>query len=220
LKKRGYRVLIHEGSLQERTEGNARNVETNEIAGRIGRVALAASNVVLALAVDEVGDADEDIDIELGALVKETKTLGTVLSSEKIGKSTGKRTGGNLNLITSEGGVVAASDLVVVTAGSLGFLNGYVVADGPEGLLAGILGGALGRRRSNVGKSDCGSSDGKKSDSELHFEGWLVGNERMFVRRLLVKSNECLSGRLLGFRSEGLRECDCVLMKKMNESRR
>jgi acetylglutamate kinase len=47
-------------SLQKGANGNARNVESDEIAGRIGAVALAASNVLLALAVDKVRDTDDD----------------------------------------------------------------------------------------------------------------------------------------------------------------
>lgn len=159
--------------LQERAESNARNVETNKVARGVGRVALAASNVGLALAVDEVGDTNENINVKLGALVEETKTLGTVLAPEKVGEGTGERAGCNSDLITGEGGVVAASDLVVVTTGSLGLLDGNVVANRPESLLGAHL-VTLGRSRSNVGESNCGSSESKKSGGELHFEGgWL-----------------------------------------------
>ncbi|KAF3406807.1 hypothetical protein DPV78_001147 [Talaromyces pinophilus] len=109
------------------------------------------------------------IDIELGALVEKTETLGTVLASEKVREGTSKRAGHNLNLVAGEGGVVAASDLVVGTTGSLGFLDGNVVANRPESLLSANL-GTLARSRANVGESDCGSSESKKSGGELHFD--------------------------------------------------
>jgi hypothetical protein len=47
-------------SLQKGAKGNARNVDADEVVGGVGAVALAASNVLLALGVDEVGDTDED----------------------------------------------------------------------------------------------------------------------------------------------------------------
>lgn len=109
------------------------------------------------------------IDVELGALVEKTETLGTVLASEKVLEGTSERAGLNLNLVAGEGGVVAASNLVVVTTGSLGFLDGHVVANRPESLLSANL-GALGRSRANVGESGCGSSESKKSGGELHFD--------------------------------------------------
>lgn len=136
------------------------------------------------------------IDVELGALVEETETLGTVLTSEKVLKGTSKRAGLNLNLVAGEGGVIAASNLVVVTTGSLGLLDGNVVANRPESLLLANL-VTLGSR-ANVGKSDCGSSESKKSGGELHFDfGCLFENERMFFQKV-SKSKECLPERLLG----------------------
>lgn len=136
------------------------------------------------------------IDVELGALVEKTETLGTVLASEKVLEGTSERAGLNLDLVAGEGGVVAASNLVVVTTGSLGFLDGNVVANRPESLLSANL-GTLARSRANVGESDCGSSESKKSGGELHFDFCWFENERMFFRKV-GKSKECLSGRLLG----------------------
>ena len=107
------------------------------------------------------------IKVELGALVEETETLGTVLASEKVAKGTSERARDNLDLVAGEGGIVAASNL-----------------------------GTLARSRANVGESDCGSSESKKSGGELHFEFGCL--KRTNVLRKVGKSKECLSGRLLG----------------------
>lgn len=141
-------------------------------------------------------DERHTIEIELGALVEKTETLGTVLASEKVLEGTSKRAGLDLNLVAGEGGVIAASNLVVVTTGSLGFLDANVVTNRPERFLPANL-RTLARSRANVGEGDCGSSECKKSGGELHFDFGCLENERMFFRNV-GKSNPCLSGRLLG----------------------
>lgn len=109
------------------------------------------------------------VTINLGTFAEEAESRGAVLASKKVRKGTSERARGNLDLITSHGGVVAASDLVIVTAGGLGLLDGHSVADGPKALLAANL-VVLGGNRANVGQSNCGGSESKKSGGELHFD--------------------------------------------------
>lgn len=149
------------------------------------------------------------IDGELGALVEKTETLGTVLASEKVLEGTSKRAGLNLNLVAGEGGVVAASNLVVVTTGSLGLLDGHVVANRPERLLSANLGTLARRSRANVGESDCGSSESKKSGGELHFDCCL---KRTNVLQKVGKSKRVFVWKTARQRSEYLREC--VMMRR------
>lgn len=121
------------------------------------------------------------IDVELGALVEQTETLGTVLTSEEVLEGTSERTRSNLDLVTSHGGVVAASDLVVVTAGGLGLLNGDVVVDGPERLLLALANLSTLGAGANVGQSNCRGSESKDNRSVLHFDGfWFFSEERVF----------------------------------------
>jgi hypothetical protein len=75
------------------------------------------------------------VDIELGALVKQTQTLSAVLATEKIAQGTGQGTRGDLGGITREADIVAASNLVLIIPGSLGLIDGDVRADSPELLL-------------------------------------------------------------------------------------
>jgi hypothetical protein len=112
------------------------------------------------------------IDIELGALVKKTEALGTVLASEEVLEGTRERTSLDLDLVAGNGGVVAARDLVVVTAGGLGLLD-RDVAGRPERLLS--LGDftTLGAG-ANVGQSNCRGGESKDNRSILHFDGFWV----------------------------------------------
>lgn len=144
------------------------------------------------------------VDVETRALVEQTKTLGTVLSSEKIREGTGKRARHNLDLVTSQGGVVAAGELCVVTASSFGFLDCDVVVDGPERILLGAVASfsSLGAG-ANVGQSNCRGSESKDNRGVLHFDCWafffFFCQERVFETGI----KRCEE------RSEGLRESDC-----------
>ena len=76
-----------------------------------GRRVLAASNVLLALLVDEIleGNAnDGDLEVELGALVEETKTVGTGASTDQVAESTAQHTGVDIGGVTGVGRLVAA----------------------------------------------------------------------------------------------------------------
>lgn len=116
------------------------------------------------------------VDVELGALVEESKTLGTVLAAQKVGESTSQRTAGDVGGVTAGvGDVVAAGHLGLVTASSLSFLDSHVLLERPERLLSAGLRDLLAvgftlTAGAHVGQSNHRGSESEDGSGELHFE--------------------------------------------------
>jgi hypothetical protein len=137
--------------------------------------------------------------IELGALVEETKTLSTGASTDQVAESTSKDTIGNLGGVTSVGGLVTARKLSLVTALVGGLLDGHVVGDGELDvrvtLVANTVASELGIGGRREGRNGGGESNNGSSDGELHCGcGW---NERWVClgRELREEENERLDCR-------------------------
>ena len=103
------------------------------------------------------------LDIELGALVEDTSTLGTGASTDQVGEGTAEEAGVDIGGVTGVGGDVAARELSLVTTLGLGLLDSQVTRDGEA-------------RLATLGLSGSGSGEGSKADEdsgdgELHCEG-------------------------------------------------
>lgn len=98
--------------------------------------------------------------VELGALVEDTKALGTRAGTDEVGESARKNAGVDIGGVTSVGGRVAARELSLVTTLGLGLLDGQAVRDGEarSSLLSG----------DGSGKASKGEDSG--GESELHLE--------------------------------------------------
>ena len=146
-----------------------------------GRRVLAAGNVLLALLVDQVLDGDTndgDLEVQLGALVEETKTVGTGTSTDEVAEGTAEDARVDIGGVTSVGGLVAAGELSLVTALGLGLLDSHVVrhreADLGVALVANTVTSAHAAGRGSHGRqSNNGGSEAEKSgqSSELHYDG-------------------------------------------------
>lgn len=144
--------------------------------GAGGRV-LAASNVLLALLVDQIldGDTNEDGDLEvqLGALVEETKTVGTGASTDEVGEGTTEHARVDIGGVTGVGGLVAARELSLVTTLGLGLLDSQVVRDREldigVALVVDTVGVANTTSGGGRGESESSASEGEDSGNrELH----------------------------------------------------
>jgi len=148
--------------LQDGAKSNARKGNAHKAVAGIGRRVLATGDVLLALLVDEIADTDEHIDVELRALVKETKTCGTRPVANQVTESTREDTAGDRVGVTSIGRPVAARELSPVTTLGLSLLDGHVVRNGeadarPGDLFAISLTLAT---RGHIGESNYGGCEG------------------------------------------------------------
>lgn len=139
---------------------NSKENGTGSTYGVGGRV-LAASNVLLALLVEEVANRDEvdNGDVELGALVEETKTLGAGTAANEVTQGATEDAAVGLGGVASVGGLVAAGQLGLVTALGGGLVDGHVVGDGEVLVRA-------------AGHGSDGGSEGEDNGGqrELHFD--------------------------------------------------
>jgi hypothetical protein len=136
----------------------------------VGRRVGAAGNVLLATLVDQVldGDSDDDgdLDIQLGALVEDTETIGAGATSDQVSEEATTETGVDVGGVTGVDGLVAARELSLVTTLGLGLLDGHALGDGEANttVLLGLEGlGGHGSGHGGEGKSNGGQR-------ELHFE--------------------------------------------------
>lgn len=127
----------------------------------VGGGVLAASNVLLALLVEEVANRDQvdDGEVELRALVEEAQTLRAGAAANEAAEGTAEDTAVGVGGVASVGGLVAAGQLGLVTALGGGLLNGHVVGDGEVLVRA----GGHGSDRGSEGEDNGGQR-------ELHFD--------------------------------------------------
>jgi hypothetical protein len=154
--------------------------------GAGGRV-LAAGNVLLALLVDQIldgdGNKDGDLEVQLGALVEETETVGAGSSTDQVAESASKDARVDVGGVTGVGGLVAARKLSLVTALGLGLLDSHVIGDREADVGVALVADAVGvtntaSRGAGGRKGISGGSEGQNSgESELHYVGG-VGFER------------------------------------------
>lgn len=146
--------------LDDRVESNAGwrgNVDEAASSNRL--VVLAASNVLLALLVEEVVDTDQGGDGDLLAAREDTNTLGAADGvAEKAVQEAVVEGGGVANL----GDMVAARQSGVFTALVLGLLQRVLVGAG-EGRVDDPC----------VGEGQSGGSEERDNSEELHFENGL-----------------------------------------------
>jgi hypothetical protein len=159
-----------------------------------GRRVLAAGNVLLALLVDEVldrnVDEDGDLDVELGALVEETKAGSTGARADQVAEGTAEHAGVDVGGVTGVDGLVAARELGLVTALGLSLLDGHVVGDSEANVgvtlvadtvaVASATGVGATRGKSVSGGSEAEDNSGER---ELHCDGGF-GIEREKTRRV------------------------------------
>ena len=116
------------------------------------------------------------LNVNLSALVKETKTVGSRATSNQVSESTGKYAFVDVGSISCVGSVVTAGELCLVTTFGLGLLDGHVVGNRESNLSVSLVVNAIGvtkptRIRANWGqRSHRGSETEDCSDWELHLE--------------------------------------------------
>ncbi|KAJ5992241.1 hypothetical protein N7451_007965 [Penicillium sp. IBT 35674x] len=197
--------------LDDGAKGNAGQGKADEMRDThgAGGGVLAAGNVLLALLVDQVlnGDGNEnrDLEIELGALVEETKTVGAGATADQVAKSATEHAGVDVGGVTSVGGLVAARELSLVTTLGLSLLDCHVVrdreADIGVALVVDTVGVANTASSGSRGKSGSEASESENGgDSELHCDCGF-GIERR-SRRYEIESERLKS------REEKIKECD------------
>lgn len=103
------------------------------------------------------------LDIELGALVEDTETLGTGTGTDQVGEGSAEEARVDIGGVTGVGGDVAARELSLVTTLGLGLLDSQVTGDGEARLATLSLSGG-GSSEGSEAKEDSG-------DGELHCEG-------------------------------------------------
>lgn len=179
--------------LEDGTKGDAREADTDEVGVGTGRRVLAAGNVLLALLVDEVLESDTndgDLEVELGALVEETKAGSTGARADQVAQGTAEHAGVDVGGVTGVDGLVAARELRLVTALGLGLLDGHVLGDSEANVgvtlvadtvgVASATGVGASRRKSVGGGSEAEDNSGER---ELHCDGGF-GIEREKTRRV------------------------------------
>jgi len=191
--------------LDDGAKGNAGQAKTDEV--RVGgrRGVLAAGNVLLALLVDKVLDGDSNeqrdwkmvsdlsrrcknvvkltLEVQLGALVEQTKTISTGAGADQVGQSTAEHARVDIGGVTGVGGLVAAGELSLVTALGLSLLDCQVLRNGELDIGVTLVANAVAVTNTTGGGTDGrkgsnGGSEAKNSsERELHCVG-LGLNER------------------------------------------
>jgi hypothetical protein len=108
------------------------------------------------------------LNIQLGALVEDTSTLGTGASADQVAQKTSTKTLVDISGVMGVGSPVTARELSLVTALGLSLLDGHALGDG-EANVAGLL--VLHARLSGHGSGQRGESDGNSGNRELHDDG-------------------------------------------------
>lgn len=151
---------------------------------------LATSNVLLALLVDEVlnGDTNEnrDLEIQLGALVEETKARGTGTRTDEVAEGTSKDTRVDVGGVTSVDSLVAARELSLVTALGLRLLDGHVVGDREANVSVALVADTVTATSTTGGRDGRGKSVGSGGEAEdnggereLHCDGLDLNERRL-----------------------------------------
>lgn len=144
--------------------------------------------------------------VELGALVEQTKTLSARATTEQVGQRTGQGAVSNGGGVTSVSSTVAARELGLVAALVGGLLDSHVVGnrelDVAVTLVSDTVAGSLdtgGRRKSH---DRGGKGNNSSSDGELHCDGSLGRKLSFFGETWRRKRDWNVKERLV------IRECD------------
>jgi hypothetical protein len=109
------------------------------------------------------------LDVELGALVEDTNTVGTGASTDQVAEGAAEDAGVDVGGVTSVGGLVAARELSLVTTLGLGLLDGHSIGNLEAGTLVALDRVVQGLSRGSGGEASQGEDD--SGDSELHCAG-------------------------------------------------
>lgn len=103
--------------------------------------------------------------VELGALIEETKTLSTRALADQAREGTAQKTAVGLGAVTGVDGLVAAGEGGLVTTLGLSLADSHVLGDGELDVVGSTIHGtSVGH---HVGQSN-GRSGESEEDSELH----------------------------------------------------
>jgi len=162
--------------LKDGAKGNAGQSKADKVGVGAGGRVLATGNVLLALLVDQVldGEAKEerDLDIQLGALVEETKTVRAGATTDKVAEGATEYAGVDVGGVTSVGGLVAARELGLVTTLGLSLLDSHAGRDREADISVALVADTVGvanTANGSRGKSGNEASESENGgDSELH----------------------------------------------------
>jgi len=161
--------------LDDGAKGNAGKGKADKVGVGAGGGVLAAGNVLLALLVDHVleGNAnDRDLEIQLGALVEKTKTIGAGATTDQVAEGATEDAGVDIGGVTSVGGLVAARELSLVTALGLSLLDSHAFRDREADIGVALVANTVGvadTASNSRGESGSEASESENGgDSELH----------------------------------------------------
>lgn len=192
--------------LDDGAEGDTGQTDTDEVGVGAGGRVLAAGNVLLALLVDQIldgdGNEDGDLEVQLGALVEETKTVRAGASTDQVAEGAAEHARVDIGGVTGVGGLVAARELSLVTALGLGLLDGHVIRDREADVGVALVSDTIAvtnttSRGAGGRESNNGGSEGQDSgESELHCVCGFGFERKVFSEfRFIRKREDCTSER-------------------------
>lgn len=191
--------------LEDGAEGNTRKTGADEVVAGSGGGVGAASDVLLAVLVEQILDTDSDdgdLSTELGALVEDTETGGTGARADEVGEGTGEDARVDVGGITGVGSLVAARELSLVTTLGLGLLDGHVIRDREADVGVALVSDTIAvtnttSRGAGGRESNNGGSEGQDSgESELHCVCGFGFERKVFSEfRFIRKREDCTSER-------------------------